>query len=703
MEFRIADTFTDSLGRLTAQEQKAVKTTAFDLQMDPSAPGLSFHKLDRAKDTNFWSVRVNADIRLIVHRTSASLLLAYVDHHDAAYKWAERRKIERHPTTGAMQLVEVRERIEEIEIFRTRQVEAPVAAAPGVKPSVSLFDNLRKYELMAFGVPEEWVDDVRKATEDTLFDIITHLPQEAQEALLKLAVGEKPEPPRPAPVEIDPFAHPDAQRRFRVLTNVEELQQALDYPWDKWAVFLHPAQRDLVEREFSGPARASGSAGTGKTVVALHRAVHLARRDRGARILLTTFSRPLADALHRKLVSLVGAEPDIAARIDVKAIGDVGADLYRAHVGEPMIASPDLIATFIATAAGAVDGHAFPPRFLQAEWTDIVDAWQLTNWEAYRDVARLGRKTRIGGKQREMLWAIFERVRAELAEGALVTQAQIFSRLGEILVEGTARPYDHAVVDEAQDLGVAEARFLSVLAAGRPDGLFFAGDLGQRIFQQPFSWKALGLDVRGRSVTLRINYRTSHQIRSRADRLLPPSVSDVDGNSEGRRGTVSMFDGPSPLVTVCQDVRQEAEAVGAWITERLSGGCKPHEIGVFVRSQAELDRARAALPQVQARFVLLGAAMEVETGCVAIGTMHEAKGLEFKACAVMACDDEIVPLQSRIESVTDDADLEDVYETERHLLYVACTRARDHLLVTGVDPVSEFLDDLQAPTQPMAR
>src|SRR4051794_25476199 len=140
MDFRIADTFTDSLTRLTALEQKAVKTTAFDLQMNPSSPGLSFHKLDRAKDANFWSVRVNADIRLIVHRTVASLLLAYVDHHDAAYNWAERRKIERHPTTGAMQLVEVRERVEEIEIVRTKEVEAPVTPAPVAKPSVSLFD-----------------------------------------------------------------------------------------------------------------------------------------------------------------------------------------------------------------------------------------------------------------------------------------------------------------------------------------------------------------------------------------------------------------------------------------------------------------------------------------------------------------------------------------------------------------------------------
>ena len=132
MDFRIADTFTDSLGRLTSQEQKAAKTTAFDLQLDPSAPGLSFHKLDRAQDKNFWSVRVNSDIRIIVHKTASSILLVYVDHHDDAYKWAARRKIEQHPTTGAMQLVEVRERVEEFAAYKPTAAE-PMLGKPAPK------------------------------------------------------------------------------------------------------------------------------------------------------------------------------------------------------------------------------------------------------------------------------------------------------------------------------------------------------------------------------------------------------------------------------------------------------------------------------------------------------------------------------------------------------------------------------------------
>ncbi len=691
MNFRIADTFTSSLARLTAQEQKAVKTTAFDLQMNAAAPGLSFHKLDRAKDPNFWSVRVNRDIRLIVHRTGADLLLAYVDHHDDAYQWAERRKLERHPTTGAMQLVEVRERIEEVTVGRPADVAEPVSP-PAAKPR--LFDNLRKVELMAFGVPEDWIEDVRAVTEDTLFDVIAHLPQEAQEALLKLAVGEQPAPPVATPAEVDPFAHPDAQRRFRVLTNIEELERALDYPWERWAVFLHPDQQQFVERAYSGPARVSGSAGTGKTVVALHRAVHLARRNPAARVLLTTFSKALAHSLKQKLVHLVGNEPGTLQRIDVQSINGVGYDLHTSLFGQPNIASPALVQSRLAKASARIDGHTFSLPFLIGEWTDVVDAWQIDSFESYAQVARLGRKTRLGGKQREVLWTIFAQLRADLAERKAVTWSGVFGRLAKHYATTDERPFDHAVVDEAQDIGVAEARFLASLVAHTPNGLFFAGDLGQRIFQQPFSWKSLGIDIRGRSHTLRVNYRTSHQIRAQADRLLPADIADVDGNAESRRGTISVFNGPAPEVRTFATPADESAAVGRWIADRLEEGTAPHEIGVFVRSREQLNRARAAIEAAGAHGVELSDRIAAEPGKIASSTMHLAKGLEFRAVAVMACDDEVLPLQERIETVTDESDLEEVYDTERHLLYVACTRARDRLSVSGVDPASEFLDDL---------
>jgi len=252
------------------------------------------------------------------------------------------------------------------------------------------------------------------------------------------------------------------------------------------------------------------------------------------------------------------------------------------------------------------------------------------------------------------------------------------------------------VVDEAQDISIAHVRFFAALGNQRPNALFFAGDLGQRIFQQPFSWKALGVDIRGRSRTLRVNYRTSHQIRTQADRLLGPVVTDVDGNSDDRTDTVSVFNGPPPTIQSFKTEDEEITAVGSWIAANLKAGVVPHEFGLFVRSMDQLDRAQGAAKKAGVQFKVLDDNVETTSGYISIGTMHLAKGLEFRAVAVMACDDEIVPLQERIETVGDDADLQEVYDTERHLLYVACTRARDHLLITSVKPASEFLDDLRS-------
>jgi mRNA-degrading endonuclease RelE of RelBE toxin-antitoxin system len=693
MEFRIADTFTESLARLMGDEQKAVKTTAFDLQLNPANPGMSFHRLDKAKDKNFWSVRVDRDIRLIVHRSHSSLLLCYVGHHDDAYDWAERRKLETHPRTGAAQLIEIRETVKEVIV--PVYVQRELAYEPKLAADKKfIFGKASDDDLLGYGVPAEWLDDVRKATEDTLLALTDHLPAEAAEALLELATGGKPRVPQLAGVvAANPFEHPDAQRRFRVMANVEELERALEFPWEKWTVFLHPEQRQWVERAYTGPARVSGSAGTGKTIVALHRAAHLARAHPDARILLTTFSDTLANALQTKLKRLLGNEPRLAERIDVYSLNAIGLRLYKAHVGQATIASREIMRDLVKAAASAVDGHKFGLHFLLTEWEEVVDAWQLESWEGYRDVVRLGRKTRLPEAQRTVLWSIFERVRAELERRKLVTHAEMFSSLASEMSKSRNVIFDFAVVDEAQDISVAHLRFFAALGGGRPNALFFAGDLGQRIFQQPFSWKALGVDIRGRSRTLRVNYRTSHQIRTQADRLLGPVVTDVDGNSEDR-DTISVFNGPPPMICSLKNEIEEIRTVGKWVAERAKDGVLPQEFGVFVRSAAQLDRARAAVEEAGIAFKILDEHVETISGYVSISTMHLAKGLEFRAVVVMACDDEIIPLQQRIETVGDDADLQEVYDTERHLLYVACTRARDHLLVTGIEPVSEFLDDI---------
>lgn len=700
MIFQIADTFTAALTRLSGQEQKQAKTSAFDLQLNPAQPGLQMHRLTNSRDPNFWSVRVNQDVRIIIHKTEASFMLAYVDHHDKAYAWAERRRIEAHPRTGAIQIVEVHERIEDAgPLFEARQAlaasqQAEPTAAPVQPVAPAIFASLAEDDLLNIGAPVDWIADIQGWTEERFFQLSDRLPAEVAEALLDYAaIGRLPKPEH-APA--DPSEHPDTLRRVQTITSEDELRLALDFPWDKWSVFLHPSQRDVVDRDFSGPARVTGTAGTGKTIVALHRAARAVREDAQARVLLTSFSRPLANALQAKLAILLADDPAKLARVSVASFQDAASELFQLATGRrPTLAPLDAQQAVLERAMAHLSYKELSPRFVFSEWRHIVDAWNLPDLTSYAKVPRIGRRNRLGSKQREAVWPVFEAARRALASRGFVTQSQLFAAVEEDAQAKPDKPFTHVIVDEAQDLGVGELRMLGALAAG-PNALFFAGDLGQRIFQLPFSWLSLGVDVRGRSSSLRINYRTSRQIREAADRLLPPKVRDVDGIEDDRTGAQSVFEGPSPTIVECADQDIETAKVAAFLREVMANGLSAAEIGMFARSADYLPRCRAAAAaagldarQLTERFADAG-------DCVSLGTMHLAKGLEFKAVVVMACDDEALPLQSRVDNATDEDELREVFETERHLFYVACTRARDRLLVTGVQPVSEFLSDLDA-------
>jgi hypothetical protein len=676
MTLHYASTFTKALGRLTTSEQKLVKITAFDLAQDETGNGLQLHRVEASP--GFWTARVNQDIRIVLHKDGENTLLAWVDRHDDAYRWAERRKIVPHERTGAMQIVEVVERTEERLVYTERVDEVSAAPVAVHRP----FANLGDDDLLNVGVPRDWLDAVREADEASVDGLFSALPDEAAEALLDFATGGRLEDHIPAPIALgaDPFSHPDALRRFRAVDGVEELRAALDAPFAQWAVFLHPAQRAPVARDWSGPVRVSGSAGTGKTIVALHRAVHLAARSE-AQILLTTFSDKLAENLATKVALLTEAHLDRRERISVRAIDQAAIELFSANFGSPVLAKTEQIADAIRAAAGAGLGDNLDASFLIEEWTELVDAWGLRDGQEYAVVPRIGRRTRLGPKQRENAWAVFDFVQEWLLDRNLVTRADIYGKLTRWVDDGGKVPFSHVVVDEAQDLSVAQAKFLAAVGrAGSSDALFFTGDLGQRIFHLPFSWARLGLDVRGRAQILKVCYRTSHQIRSVADQLLASEIVDQDGIEESRRGTVSVFDGPEPVVALFPDEGDEIAAVAKWIKLRSDEGMPERDSAILVRGQAQIARAQAAAN-------LAGIDPSVLT-------MHDAKGLEFQAVAVMALDEDVLPDAERLAGVGDINDLEAVQDTERHLLYVAATRARDRLFLSGIEPGSEFLDDL---------
>ncbi len=678
MRFIIASTFTDSLAKLDPQSQSLVKQSAFDFQLNPENPGFQFHRVTKAKEKLFWSFRVNRDIRIILYKSAADFILCYTDHHDAAYTWAERRKMDIHPETGAAQLVEIRERTEEIVQRIYKQVEQEPA----------LFERYEPDYLLALGVPHEWLDAVRYVGEGGFFELIGVLPEEAGEHLMQLAQGH----PVPRPVllrEQDPFTHPDAKRRFRVVDQDQRLlESALAAPWEQWIVFLHPDQRTVVENDYSGPARVSGGAGTGKTVVALHRVAHLAEQNPDARILLTTFSTTLAKRLQHNLVLLIGEE--VQTRVTVCNLHSLAKDLWEAHAQVPFKPlTGDKLAQHLQRAMKTVGHTEFSIDFLRSEWHALVEESGIGSWNAYKTVPRTGRSVPLGARQRRAVWNVFEEVKRALQADSLTSFSQLCFEAAHLFADAP-KPFDHIVADEIQDFGTPELTFLRALVPEAPNDLFLCGDMGQRIYKPRTSFLAQGVDIRGRSTILRLNYRTTEQIRRYVDTLLPGAIADGDGETEARNA-VSVLSGPEPEVALFRDTLEEADHVANWLKALLSGGYEARDIAVFARTKAVLqERAEPVLARcgIETCHLTDDTASLVEHA--ALGTMHRAKGLEFKAVLVVGCESELLPLTWVLNSL-EPSEQDSFVEQERNLLYVACTRARERLLLTSVGTPSRYL------------
>jgi len=692
MEFRIAETFQKSLNNLTNQEQKIVKAKAFDIQLNIAGNSNQFHRLDRAKDDNFWSVRVNSDIRIIAHKSGKSVMLTYVDHHDDAYKWAASRVIRKHPRTGAAQIIEIKEAINPVSTSDN---------APHTTENDKLFIELDSDLLALIGVPEEFVAQVQACDEAMFFELTEKLPAEASEKLIEYAAGGiSKEDLAQAPIFIQDtnkddelgLGHPDAARRFALVTDEAALHAALDFPWHKWTVFLHPDQKRFTELSYKGSARVSGSAGTGKTIVALHRAVYLHKQNPDKNILLCTFTKTLASALKQKLDILLGQDKAALDKIDVMHLEGVAFAHLKRNGRQPNIASKTQLLNFLRRSAQSVQITNYENGFLLSEWENVIDDWGIETLEDYTNLSRVGRKSKLGTNQRKDLWRIFDETKQLLKSRNLTTWSHIFRELS--LTNDPSAQYDHVIIDEAQDISSAELSFLARHYGDKPNGLFFAGDTGQRIFRAPFSWSSLGVDVRGKSNILKVNYRTSQQIRAKADLLLPKEIKDGDNQSEDRSGTVSVFSGEPPKISLSDDEAGEAKIVSDWIKEQVDQGIAPTEIGVFVRTEHQYKRALNAIKNSGNTGVVLNYKLDGDDSSINYGTMHLAKGLEFRSVAVMACDENVLPLRERVKLFTEDADIEEVERTERQLLYVACTRARESLLVTGVGDGSKYLYEL---------
>jgi superfamily I DNA/RNA helicase len=681
----VAKSFLDSTQGLGANERARALDLIAKLYDDPRHPGLHLEKV-QSGGPGIHSARVTGGLRAILHVDGANLTLLYAGEHESAYNWARGRRFEPNAVTGELQIVQTVERVEEV-LPEAAQVQDGSACAVRLFPVDRFADDY----LLSLGVPPDWLPVVRHLTEDTqLLEIAEKLPQEVGERLFRLADGEVVTPP--APVATDHATGraltPDEQRSFIVVGDAE-LAEILSQPLDAWLRFLHPSQRALATGKFAGPVKVTGSAGTGKTVVGLHRVRYLV--SQGQRVLLTSFVTTLCDNLGRNLKLLLRPE-----ELRLATVSTVHAQAVAVvnQAGEKVVPLRDEeLLRFVETAHRRMHSD-LDAELVAAEWAAVIDAQGIATWDEYRDAERRGRGRPLTVKDRKRMWAVIEQLRADLAAASRDSFRGICARALRYVSEGrVASPFDAVVVDEVQDLKPIELRFLAALATspGAQPNLMLLGDAGQRIYPGGFSLRALGIDVRGRSKILRINYRTTEQIRRAADRILENTCDDLDEGAETRSGTRSLLRGPTPVLQGFGSSAAEAD----WVAERIqslrSRGLAYEDIAVFARTRTALDALRAHLGEHAIPRRELSDEDDGRSGGVSLGTMHRAKGLEFKVVFVAACSKGLVPIRSAERSTADAADREIALERERSVLYVSLTRARDEAFVTWTGEPSPFL------------
>lgn len=717
MSVAISNDFLDAFAALPKPTQKKVREFTTKFQADPTSHAINYEPIHEAKDPKVRTVRIGLDYRAVVlhPKTGDTYVLLWVDHHDEAIAWTRNRTFDVNPVTGSLQIVNAAE------------AEAALAAAP--PPTVvieqRLFDHISDDELLAFGIPAPLLPSVRSIRDETDLDRLKpFLPGEGYDALVSLAAGfsveetleelakaaveakriaaaKAAEAPERRPREEDlvtALAHPDSQRRFYVVEDLRNLMEVLNAPLARWRIFLHPSQRKLVQQAFNGPARVLGGAGTGKTVVLMHRARSLAKDVFTAtedRLLVTTFTRNLASAIGENLKSLCGDE---LKRIEVLHVDAIAARILRSHSMEFSPANQEHLAESWQSAVAAAGDLTLPIGFYREEWSRVIQAQGIAERAGYLLASRTGRGTRLSRAMRAKIWDVFEEYQAELRSRGLMEWVDV-SRQARQLVEkdSTRLPYRAALVDETQDLHPEQLRLLRALVPQGPNDLFLVGDAHQRIYERKVVLSQVGINVRGRSRTLRINYRTTDEIRRWAVGVLSgKAVDDLDGGLADERGYRSLFHGARPVVRIFPSSREEQEYVVKTLQERLKVD-SPDTICVVARTKRQLRDEYIPAIQAAGIPVLSLDGRETDTGGegIRVATMHRVKGLEFRSVIIAGASDGYVPLSTAVD-VGDDAEVKDeAILRERCLLYVAASRARDFLAVCAAGKTSPFLANMR--------
>ena len=491
------------------------------------------------------------------------------------------------------------------------------------------------------------------------------------------------------------LTNPITQMQFTIAEGEEELKAMMNAPLDKWRVFLHPSQRRLVSKNFSGPARVLGGAGTGKTVVAMHRARYLAQQcGNNERILFTTFTANLAQDIKENLRKI--CTTDEMRRIEVIHLDAWIARYLQQQDYEYTIKYGDDISALWETASRSTgEDFDLPEGFFEDEWNSVVQAQGIKTSMEYMQAPRPGRGVRLDRKKRIAVWKVFDEYRTLMNIQKVRDSATAMSECCQLMTtQPDFHPYYAIVVDEGQDLSMNAFRLLRTLAGEQHENdLFIVGDAHQRIYRNKVTLSKCGINVRGRSSQLRVNYRTTEEIRSWAMHVLTGiSFDDLDGGEDNAKGYRSLSHGEAPIVEVFDSVDKEYNALVEHIQKAIDSGMDPMEICVVARTSPMLKGYSAALANAGIRTYEIKRSKTDDRNMpgVRLATMHRVKGLEFTNMFIVGMNKNAMPMKSAI-ATSDPVSKAEAITAERCLLYVALTRAKKVAYVMASGEVSEFI------------
>ncbi len=704
--------FCDEITKVAQPVRKKINDIYASLLRGGDANGLNLEPVQGNPEMK--TIRVNDNFRIVLHRDGkGNFTILHIDQHDKAYAWAARNRLTVNPFTGEVQLyvVDIPE-TPAATATATGRAAATLAAAGGESVQPPPFAAVPDETLLRLGVPEAQLPLVRTIrTDDEILALEGSFSQGVHDILLRLYDGESAEElvkeleaEKKTAVPADDIAaaveaSAVSQSQFVFLSNEEELDRFRRESLAKWRVFLHPSQRKIVEKRSKGPMKVLGGAGTGKTVVAMHRAKFLLERvftRPDQRVLFTTFTKNLAEDIRTMMEAI--CSPRDLGRLDVVNLDQWAQDFLRGKRIDAAIQFEGEDRTRQMEKAMSDAGYAgpFPAVFFLRERNNVVLAGQVSSLPEYLRASRAGQGTRLSAAQKKEVWKVLEAYRLLLAKEKKIDFGEALVMAEKLVRKEPSAPYAAVVVDEAQDFSAPAMRLVGALSgntleASAPDSLLVVGDAHQRIYGRKVVLSACGIQTKGRSSKLRINYRTTEKIRRRAVAMLAGvSVDDLDGGRDDNKGFRSLVPGQLPEEARFDDFGKEMDAIAAKLGEwKKVDGREFGDYAVLCRRKSDCDAVEAALRDrgiSSFRVRRSASAGAKHPDKVRIATMHRAKGLEFAGVVVAEINKGVWPYR---DGEYDDLDavakrIED--DGERSLLYVAMTRAMTHVFLTGVGP-----------------